>query len=53
MGNAALFGNQARWQRRYNPTAWLGEVSETRYWMYLLLVPSLVLILAVVLYPTI
>jgi multiple sugar transport system permease protein len=30
----------------------LGDVSETRFWAYWLLVPSLVLILAVVLYPT-
>lgn len=37
---------------RFGPLAWLGELSETRYWMYLLLVPSLILILAVVLYPT-
>jgi multiple sugar transport system permease protein len=33
--------------------AWIGELSETRYWMYLLLLPSLILILAVVLYPTV
>ena len=32
--------------------SWIGELSETRYWTYLLLAPSLVLILAVVLYPT-
>ncbi|WP_245197380.1 sugar ABC transporter permease [Labrys sp. LIt4] len=32
--------------------AWVGELSETRYWMYILLIPSFVLILAVVLYPT-
>lgn len=31
----------------------IGELSETRYWMYLLLLPSLLLITAVVLYPTI
>ena len=30
----------------------LGDLSETRFWAYWLLVPSLVLILAVVLYPT-
>ena len=35
-----------------NPMRLLGELSETRYWMYLLLLPSLILILAVVLYPT-
>ena len=40
-----------RWLRA--PGHILGELSETRFWMYLLLVPSLVLILAVVLYPTI
>jgi len=39
-----------RWLRA--PGYILGELSETRFWMYLLLVPSLVLILAVVLYPT-
>ncbi|OJX15596.1 MAG: ABC transporter permease [Devosia sp. 67-54] len=30
----------------------LGELSETRYWMYVLLLPSALLITAVVLYPT-
>lgn len=40
------------WLRR-GPGHLFGELSETRYWMYLLLAPSLVLILAVVLYPTI
>jgi len=38
--------------RRLNPAWFLGELSETRFWMYLLLVPSLVLIVGVVLYPT-
>jgi multiple sugar transport system permease protein len=52
-GDAALIGQQARWRQRTNPMAWIGELSETRYWMYLLLLPSLILILAVVLYPTI
>lgn len=36
-----------------NPLRWLGEVSETRYWMYLLLLPSATMLVAVVLYPTI
>jgi multiple sugar transport system permease protein len=31
----------------------IGELSETRYWMYLLLLPSALLITAVVLYPTV
>lgn len=35
-----------------NPVRLLGELSETRYWMYLLLLPSALLITAVVLYPT-
>lgn len=35
-----------------NPVRMLGELSETRYWMYLLLLPSALLITAVVLYPT-
>jgi multiple sugar transport system permease protein len=39
--------------RRLNPAYWLGELSETRFWMYLLLLPSLVLIVGVVLYPTV
>ena len=34
------------------PARRLGDLSETRYWTYLLLAPSLVLIVAVVLYPT-
>ncbi|WP_425052799.1 carbohydrate ABC transporter permease [Psychromarinibacter sp. S121] len=42
-----------RRKRSINPLAILGELSETRYWMYLLLLPSLLLILAIVLYPTI
>jgi multiple sugar transport system permease protein len=35
-----------------NPLRLIGELSETRYWMYLLLLPSALLITAVVLYPT-
>lgn len=35
-----------------NPARHIGELSETRYWMYLLLLPSALLILAVVIYPT-
>jgi multiple sugar transport system permease protein len=38
---------------RLDPAAALGRLSESRYWMYLLLLPSAVLILAVVLYPTV
>ncbi len=34
-----------------NPFVWLGKISETRYWAYFLIIPSLVLITAVVLYP--
>ena len=37
---------------RINPLRMIGELSETRYWMYLLLLPSALLITAVVLYPT-
>jgi len=47
-----LSGPPVRGWARYNPARWLGELSETRYWMYLLLVPSLVLIVGVVVYPT-
>jgi multiple sugar transport system permease protein len=39
------------WQA-INPVRMIGELSETRYWMYLLLLPSALLITAVVLYPT-
>lgn len=35
-----------------NPVRLIGELSETRYWMFLLILPSLLLITAVVLYPT-
>jgi multiple sugar transport system permease protein len=35
-----------------NPLRLIGELSETRFWMYLLLLPSALLITAVVLYPT-
>jgi multiple sugar transport system permease protein len=38
---------------RINPVRMLGELSETRFWMYLLLLPSALLITAVVLYPTV
>lgn len=38
---------------RRNPLNAIGELSETRYWVYLLLLPSLLLLLAVVAYPTI
>jgi len=38
---------------RVNPVRLIGELSETRYWMYLLLLPSALLITAVVLYPTV
>ncbi|WP_417309275.1 carbohydrate ABC transporter permease [Devosia sp.] len=38
--------------QRLNPVWLLGELSETRFWMYLLLLPSLALIIGVVLYPT-
>ncbi len=38
---------------RISPVRMLGELSETRYWMYLLLLPSGLLIAAVVLYPTV
>ena len=37
---------------RLNPIRAIGELSESRYWMYLLLLPSALLITAVVLYPT-
>lgn len=40
-----------RWQK-LNPLRGLSELSEARYWMYLLLLPSALLITAVVLYPT-
>jgi multiple sugar transport system permease protein len=36
-----------------NPVRLLGELSETRYWMYLLLLPSALLITAIVLFPTV
>jgi multiple sugar transport system permease protein len=36
-----------------HPFSSLGEISETRYWVYLLLLPSLLLLFLVVAYPTI
>lgn len=50
---ARLIDNRLSIWQRWNPARWLGELSETRFWMYLLLVPSLVLIIGVVLYPTV
>jgi len=38
---------------RMSPVRLIGELSESRYWMYLLLLPSALLITAVVLYPTV
>lgn len=38
--------------RLFNPLSAFGELSEGRYWMYLLLLPSALMIVAVVLYPT-
>ena len=38
---------------RLNPLKLLGELSETKYWMYLLLIPSALMLIVVVLYPTI
>jgi len=35
----------------FNPLVLLGRLSETRYWAYFLIIPSLVLITAVVVYP--
>jgi multiple sugar transport system permease protein len=49
MANTVSVAQAAGWHQ-YNPAMWIGELSETRYWMYLLL-PSLILIAAVVLYP--
>lgn len=46
-----IAGPPTGWSR-FSPGRWLGELSETRYWMYLLLLPSLVLIIGIVLYPT-
>lgn len=34
-------------------TAWIGEISEGRFWAYLLLLPSFLLVTAVVIYPVI
>jgi multiple sugar transport system permease protein len=49
---AALPPPRTTWDR-INPLRMIGELSETRYWMYLLLLPSALLITAVVLYPTV
>ncbi|MET0170859.1 MAG: sugar ABC transporter permease [Agrobacterium vaccinii] len=38
---------------RRHPFSSLGDISETRYWVYLLLLPSLLLLFLVVAYPTI
>lgn len=49
----ATDGRPLSFWRKINPIRMLGELSERRYWMYLLLLPSALLITAVVLYPTI
>ena len=38
---------------RRNPLSAIGDLSETRYWVYLLLLPSLLILLLVIAYPTI
>ena len=43
---------RSTWQA-INPVRLLGELSETRFWMYLLLLPSALLITAIVLFPTV
>jgi multiple sugar transport system permease protein len=35
-----------------NPALWLGRVSEHRYWAWFLLLPSVLIVLAIILYPT-
>ena len=55
MSRVLHFGPVPRLARSGTPStrcACIGELSETRYWMYLLLLPSALLITAVVLYPT-
>lgn len=49
---AALPPPRSTWDA-INPVRLLGELSETRYWMYLLLIPSALLITGIVLFPTI
>src|SRR5437868_12047494 len=49
---AALPPPHSAWDA-VNPVRLLGELSETRYWMYLLLLPSALLITAIVLFPTV
>jgi multiple sugar transport system permease protein len=49
---AALPPPRSTWDA-INPLRLLGELSETRYWMYLLLLPSALLITAIVLFPTV
>src|SRR5215207_8936987 len=34
-----------------NPVTWLGQLSESRYWAYFLILPSLIFIIAIVIYP--
>ena len=52
MSTAAYPPPRTAWDR-INPARLIGELSETRFWMYLLLLPSALLITAVVLYPTV
>lgn len=52
MGSALNPPPRTAWDR-INPFRLIGELSETRYWMYLLLLPSALLITAIVLFPTV
>ncbi|WP_374620719.1 carbohydrate ABC transporter permease [Devosia sp.] len=52
MSRAAYPPPRTIWES-VSPIRLISELSETRYWMYLLLLPSALLITAVVLYPTV
>lgn len=39
------------WWFKLNPLNWLGQLSESRYWAYLLILPSLLLVIAIIIYP--
>jgi len=40
-------------RRIWNPIWWLGQFSEHRYWAFFLIVPSIIFIILVIIYPTV
>ena len=42
-----------KYKKLYNPFGWLAQLSEHKYWAFFLIVPSIIFILIVIIYPTV